>query len=184
MPWVANSLSSCSHFVAFPSYPPIPRQWSCLFLSRSFLYFSLSTFASSLSFYFTNAAQSSFRMYVCFTMASNPLLMKLRVRSLLWVLQLLATICIIFLHAIAFNSSRNYNQGWTHSSNIVILSCSLSELNKGRTKEILCLAIRPTSLLILIWALFSVGNPVGVSPMMVSLSSSHRVTILFLVEGL
>ena len=76
--------------------------------------------------------------------------MKLRVRSLLWVLQLLATIHIIFLHAIAFNSSRNSNQGWTHSSNIIILSCSLYELNEGRTKEILFLAIRPISLLILI----------------------------------
>ena len=88
------------------------------------------------------------------------------------------------LQFLAFNSSGNSNQGWTHSSNIVILSCSLSELNEGRTKEILCLAIRPTSLLILIWALFSVGNPVGVSPMMVTLSSGHRVTILFLVRGL
>jgi uncharacterized integral membrane protein len=53
-------------------------------------------------------------------------------------------------------------------------------LNEGKTKEILCLAIKPTSLLVLIWALFFMGNPVGVSPMM---ASGHRVTVLFLVWG-
>ena len=47
MPWAANSLSSCSHFLAFPSYPLVPKQWSCLFLSRSFLYFSLAAFADA-----------------------------------------------------------------------------------------------------------------------------------------
>lgn len=38
---MAKSFSSCSHFLACPSYPIVPRQWSCMFLSHSFLYLSL-----------------------------------------------------------------------------------------------------------------------------------------------
>ena len=50
--------------------------------------------------------------------------------------------------------------------------------------EMLMLRHSNLNLLILIWALFSVGNLVGVSPAMVSLSSGHQVTVLFLVQGL
>lgn len=101
-------------------------------------------------------------------------------RILLCVLQLLATTCITFLHAMAFTASENSNFGWTQSSNDSILRSLVRQLNDGMTKDILCLAIRPASLLNISLALFSMENPVGSSYVKTILSSSHFVTVLIL----